>query len=206
MINTRTPLTTFDAPFLHHTADGLVSPADLARLNAEPPPRGAFTRYVKEGPGYVKEYRMWLLTVYRGGSALPAADDLPAAWSRLLSCVLDDEFRGWLSEGTGINLIGHPLDVGIYLRGPGDFQGRATGKTAKAMNLTLYLNDEWNPGWGGEYELWNSKETKVATRRIIPRGGNCDTIVQTDSSWHSISPVLEAGRGRITMTLEYWKP
>jgi hypothetical protein len=44
-------------------------------------------------------------------------------------------------------------------------------------------------------------------RRILPLGGTCNTTVQSDRSWHSISPVrAEASRSRLTMTLEYWKP
>ena len=150
---------------------------------------------------------MWLLAVHQHGTALPAANALPEAWAQLLARVLDEEFRSWLSEETGIDLAGHPLDVGIYLRDPGDFQGRATGKTTKAMNFTLYLNEDWPPDGGGEDELWATEDAELPARRIVPRGGSCKTTLQSDRSWHSIAPVVaRSGHSRLTMTLEYWKP
>lgn len=207
MIDTGRRLTTATEPFLHHTADDLITPQDLARLNSTLPPADSFTRYVKQGPQHAKEYRMWLLAVYEQGSPLPAAGQLPWAWAQLLTCAVSHEFRSWLSAQTHIDLSGHPLDVGIYRREAGDFQGRATGKPAKAMNLTLFLNQDWSADLGGENELWSSNKAIRPSRRIVPRGGSCSTVVQSATSWHSIAPVrAEAGHDRLTMTLEYWKP
>jgi len=204
VIRTSADVATHTEPHVHHTGLSLIEPGDLRRLNAELPVMSAFTRAVKEGPEHDKQYRLWLLTVYQNSAYTPQADKLPAAWSALVAEVTRDSFRGWLSARTGVDLEGTALEVNVSLREPGDFRNVHRGKTDRAMNAVLVLNERWPQDAGGTYQLWTGKDAAEPVRRIHPVPGGLYTVVPSASSWHSVSPVSAHAPGQLlTLALGY---
>ncbi|MDS0139276.1 MULTISPECIES: 2OG-Fe(II) oxygenase [unclassified Amycolatopsis] len=208
MINTGISLERFDKPFLHYLGEGLVSPEDISALNAVLPDREIYSREIKTGSEHRKEYRMWRSEVALESVRAPVADRLAPPWSKLVDSVLSSDFRHWLSENVKIDLAPCPQTVGLYVFEDGDYTTIDTGKEEKALTFALYLNEFWEEGFGGNYQLYSAKEPAASPdRQIVPIGGRCTTMTPGPSTWHRIQQVDSGGRAdRLVMMLEFWRP
>jgi Rps23 Pro-64 3,4-dihydroxylase Tpa1-like proline 4-hydroxylase len=107
------------------------------------------------------------------------------------------DFLGWLSQATGIsdllydseyvgggtheNLDGQGLDPHV------DFNVHTNGRWHRRLNLILFLNDHWEPDWGGCLELrrdpWlPADEDELVT--VVPRANRIVIFETTEHSWH----------------------
>lgn len=206
MINTDIRLERRNDPFTHYTASGLLSPADLGRLNAELPARELFRREIKVGQQHRKQYNMWRFAVYEDGTRTEAARRLPAKWTELLDSVLADQFRLWLAKELDTSLDGLPLTVGVYLFGDGDYTTVDNGKQNKAVSFALHLNDHWLPEYGGASQHWSGKQAAEPVSVVYPFGGHCSILQPGPETWHNIGSVDTGGRReRVTMMIEFWQ-
>ncbi|MFG2279485.1 hypothetical protein ACGFNQ_12425 [Streptomyces asoensis] len=207
MIRASAQVVTHAEPHVHHTGLHLIDAEDLRRLNAEPPAMSEFIRAVKEAPEFDKHYRLWLMTVHQEGRHTPKAEKLPPAWAELLDEVVQDSFRTWLSSRTGVDLEGAALEVNVSLRDPGDYRNVHRGKPDRAMNAVLVLSEHWPETGGGTYDLWESPDRDAPARSVLPVPGSLYTVVPSDASWHSVSPVAQDAPGSLlTLALGYSMP
>jgi len=197
----------FKDPFLHYCADGLVTEESLKRLNSDLPERSIFTREVKEEAGRRKQYRMWRCEVGHNNMRTVQADRLPSAWSELVDSALSEEFRTWLSRTTGAVLDGLPATVGLYIFGDNDYSTIDTGKLEKALSVGLFVNNDWNPAYGGAWQAFSQKYPVASpAHTIYPFGGRCITYVPTRSSWHRVQQVTTSGKSeRLVLMVEIWR-
>lgn len=66
-------------------------------------------------------------------------------------------------RGGGIHLSRRGDHLGIHA----DFNWHEGLQAHRRLNLLIYLNPDWQPGYGGELELWDT-EAKQLRRRIEP--------------------------------------
>jgi hypothetical protein len=85
----------------------------------------------------------------------------------LLAELNGQAFLGFLEEMTGIQgLVSDPYYLGGglhesrrggYLGVHADFNIHVTLKLERRLNLIVYLNEDWEPDFGGDLELWDRK-------------------------------------------------
>jgi SM-20-related protein len=205
MINTR-PLNQIQDPFQFFFGGPIIGAQDLIRLNAELPARELYRREIKVGPEHKKQYNMSRVGIFEQGVKTETAAHLPAAWAELLDELLSAGWREWLTNETGIELTDKPVTIGLYIFENGDFTSVDNGKLAKALSVALYLNDEWSCEYGGNLEVWRTKDEPGQTpaQIFVPLGGNVSVCRFGESSWHSIGAVRN-GCSRVSMMIEYWQ-
>ena len=109
-------------------------------------------------------------------------------------------FLNFLEKMTGIEgLVSDPRFVGGGLhetrRGGhlsihADFNTHPMMRLRRRLNLILFLNEDWNPEWGGALELWNRAMTRCE-HAVVPEIGRA-VIFNTDSnSYHGHPDPLE---------------
>ncbi|GGA76733.1 hypothetical protein GCM10011521_13740 [Arenimonas soli] len=54
--------------------------------------------------------------------------------------------------GGGVHLVGRGGHLGVHA----DFNWHPGLQAHRRINLLLYLNDSWDPAWGGDLELWST--------------------------------------------------
>jgi hypothetical protein len=91
----------------------------------------------------------------------------------------DDQFEGGGMHVTG---AGGRLDVHI------DFNYQETRQLHRRLNILLYLNEGWQPGWGGEIELWD-KDVMKLLKSISPVLNRCLVFETTEISYHGVRPI-----------------
>jgi hypothetical protein len=109
------------------------------------------------------------------GSANEAA--FPAPLRQAIHDLNSGVFIRFLETITGIEHLlpdPHLRGGGIHLSRPGDHLGIHADfnwhdglEAHRRLNLLIYLNPEWRPGYGGELELWDTTGTQLR-RRIEP--------------------------------------
>lgn len=171
-------------PFRHLVIDDLLDPA-------------LFQSLVEQFPAFEAKHA---LNEYgeTGGKAVRA--DLPQlgpGYARFDALMQDREFLRWLSLVTGIpkllydadylgggtheNVSGQSLDTHV------DFNYHTNGLWHRRLNLILFLNDRWEPDWGGCLQLHRNpwappSEDEIQT--VVPRANRAVIFETTENSWH----------------------
>jgi hypothetical protein len=140
---------------------------------------------------------------------------LPPYTRNLFYALNSRPFLGFLEQLTGIQgLIPDPYFIGggVHLTQNGghldihaDFNHHGKLNLERRLNVLIYLNEDWRPEWGGEFEIWTTDMTKkvVAFTPIFNRMVCFNTRSDT---WHgNPEPVNHPnGKPRISIALYYY--
>jgi len=126
----------------------------------------------------------------------PSAFSEPVA--RLNEALASDEFLQTLVEITGIEeLLADPTlqGGGIHLMNSGsrldvhvDFNVTASRKLFRRLNLLVFLTPDWQPEWGGRFELWDPT-VRNKQRAFEPRFNRALCFATSETSFHGVEPV-----------------
>jgi Rps23 Pro-64 3,4-dihydroxylase Tpa1-like proline 4-hydroxylase len=118
--------------------------------------------------------------------------------ARLNEALMSPRFLSDLSYITGIpNLLADEQLVGggIHITGPGgrldvhvDFNYIEERRLHRRLNILVYLNDPWQPGWGGQLQLWD-KDVKKCEAVLEPIFNRCVIFQTSEISFHGVVPV-----------------
>lgn len=124
-------------------------------------------------------------------------------------------FLAYLEKLTGIayllpdpTLTGggvHQYLPGAVLRVHADFNRLGGYELDRRLNLLIYLNEDWQAGWGGDLELWD-KEMRGCVERVQPLANTCVVFSTTSDSFHGMPDPLACPDGvtRKSLALYYY--
>lgn len=163
-------------PFPHAVMDDFLDKRVLRRIAAEFPGREGRTHF--DRPQERFKYQFDPNTVDSG------------VIRNLLAELNGEPFLAFLSAMTGIaDLIPDPYYAGAglhetlaggHLSVHADFNVHGGMKVERRLNLLIYLNDEWDPAWGGELELWDKgmRRAAVSVPPVLGRAVVFNTTLQ----------------------------
>jgi len=114
--------------------------------------------------------------------------------ARMLFAELNSRaFLSFLSAMTGINgLIADPYHAGAglhetrkggHLGVHSDFPFHSTMRVERRLNLLIYLNEDWQPDYGGALELWDRKMER-ARQSVLPIFGRAVIFSTERDTYH----------------------
>jgi hypothetical protein len=120
----------------------------------------------------------------------------PASVKKLADALADKRFLETLTEITGIpDLLWDDTFAGGGMHQTAqsglldvhvDFNLLEASGVYRRLNLLLYLNERWEPAWGGSLELWDRGVKRCC--HSIPPALNCCVIFETsDHSFHGVT-------------------
>ncbi len=129
--------------------------------------------------------------------------ELGPAYRELDAFLQTDEFLSAIEQITGIDELRYDAEYyggGTHenLSGQGlyahvDFNLHPTNRQHRRLNLILYLDDGWQPEWGGCIQLhsnpWEPETDEILT--IAPRRNRCVMFETTETSWHGFEPIAD---------------
>ncbi|MGC1107267.1 MAG: 2OG-Fe(II) oxygenase [Candidatus Acidiferrales bacterium] len=140
----------------------------------------------------------------------------PEALGRIVDELNGPEFLDWLAKLTGIpNLVAdpsleggglHQSERGGFLNLHADFTMHHRNKNWKRrINLIVYLNPQWELGWGGAIELWD-KQMSQCCASVPPFLNHALIFSTTDHSYHGFPEKLRCPEGvsRKSVALYYY--
>lgn len=126
------------------------------------------------------------------------AAKFPPAVKALSDELSSPEFLEKLEYVTGIpRLVNDELLIGggMHITGSGgrldvhvDFNLVEDRQLHRRLNILVYLNDPWQPSWGGNIELWD-EEVRNCVQSFQPVFNRCVVFETTDKSYHGVTPV-----------------
>lgn len=190
-------------PFPHTVIDDLLRPEAFAAAIS--------TRSGLGGPQWTNYLHV---NERKYGNTHP--DSWPQAMVDVADALMSDEFVAFLGALTGIDgLRADPSfdGGGLHCTVPGGFLNVHADFTAhhtepgwrRRVNLLLYLNDDWDPDYGGELELWD-ESVRHREVSIAPVGNRAVVFNTTSTAFHGHPEPLRAPDGveRRSLALYYF--
>lgn len=102
-------------------------------------------------------------------------------------------------KGAGVHLVRNGGHVDVHL----DFNVDPDTGLHRRVNVLLYLNEDWHPGFGGQLELWRSPE-EGPVQSIEPRFNRCVIFTAGAGAWHGHPRPLQLPPGRARRSLAFY--
>lgn len=99
----------------------------------------------------------------------------------------------------------HEIKKGGLLKVHADFNKNPTNGLDRRVNVLVYLNKDWKPEYGGDFELWNGDMSKCETK-IAPLFNTLAMFSTTSDSYHGHPDALNCpeDRSRKSLALYYY--
>lgn len=134
---------------------------------------------------------------------------------KTLTMLNSKEFIRQLQKITGIPKLYPDIGLhggGLHIHGTGgklnvhlDYSIHPKLKLQRKLNLIIYLEENWNPEWGGNLELWSHNKEK---NRPDKRFATIDNVFNravlfdtTKNSWHGFPDPLTCPEGKYRKSL-----
>ncbi|MFM8304791.1 MAG: 2OG-Fe(II) oxygenase [Actinomycetota bacterium] len=192
-------------PFPHVVVDNLLDEGYLVSVAGEFPAIGSPT------------WRRHVKTTSQEKYTNADVDTMGEYTRALIADLQSDEFCEFLSTLTGISglrsdptLEGggmHQIGPGGFLKIHADFRRHPTMPLERRLNLLCYLNEGWDPTWGGAIELWDREMTRCVVE-VLPRLGTTVVFETSAESYHGHPDPLRCPPdvARKSIALYYYTP
>jgi Rps23 Pro-64 3,4-dihydroxylase Tpa1-like proline 4-hydroxylase len=188
-------------PFAHIVLDNFIDPAILRRVVAQFP--------TPEGKTYFDRNQERLKYQFH-------PNEISSPIIRNLLAELNSQpVITFLKEMTGIDKLIvdpyytggglHEIKRGGHLGVHADFNIHNGMNVERRLNLLIYLNDDWEEGFGGHLELWDKAMTRCE-RRVAPLMGRAVVFSTNLDSFHGHPEALTCpeDRARRSIALYYY--
>lgn len=200
-----------NTPFPHIVIDNLLPASTIVRLLAEYPKDQNLpvwndaTHRDKDSGEYVQKDKRNIRDPLR----------MPPTYRQLIWELNSHYFLGFLEKMTGIanlipdpNLRGagiHQIGRGGFLKIHADFASHREFCLDRRLNFLVYLNEDWQEGYGGHLELWD-KDMQGPPKRVLPVLNRCVVFSTTATSYHGHPHPLTCPDGiyRKSLALYYY--
>lgn len=188
----------------------LFEDAALAYQQASPYPFGVFDNFLEKDaataamnafPGVKDDGWIHYVHVNEKKHGLNKMDLIPPDIQEIIKALNSDEFVAALSRLTGI----HGLKADPTLEGGGLHQSKRGGflnihadftvhphkrHWRRRVNVLVYLNENWEPEYCGELELW-TRDMKQCAQKILPVFNRCAIFNTDEDSFHGLPEPIQ---------------
>ena len=175
-------------PFRHVVIDGFLDEDFCRRLRTD-------------FPNFEERHALNEMGQVGGKAVRMDVRDISDAYRELDRHLQSQEFLDFVSAVTGIPDLLHDPDYvgggthenrhGQGLDAHVDFNYHPRTRWHRRLNLIVYLNEQWEPDWGGELELhsdpWDASANR--TTAVSPLMNRAVIFETTESSWHGFSRI-----------------
>lgn len=84
-----------------------------------------------------------------------------------------------------------------------DYEIHPISNKQRRLNIILYLNDDWNPEWNGDTQLWNNNISECVVKSY-PKGNTAIVFVTTEQSWHGVPETILCPQDMYRKTLAFY--
>jgi hypothetical protein len=136
----------------------------------------------------------------------------PEMWGPVTTRIMTDLMSPRTTQSVAHALGRGPLhpDIiggGMHLSGPGarldthvDFNAHPATRWPRVANALLYLNERWEPEWGGVLELDRSAV------EVLPTMGTLVVFETSDRSWHGHPKPIVGDHWRKSLAVYFYDP
>ena len=187
-------------PFPHISLDGLFDPNTLRAIEAEFPQAhqmgGSFKGEIEGGKFTESDWAKFGPVTQEFVSACNSAPFLKALSSLtgIESLIPDPYLAGGGQHQTG---------RGGRLKVHSDFNVHPFLNLTRRLNMLVYLNEDWDPAWGGKLELWDVNMTSAEVS-VEPTLGKVVIFSTTDTSFHGLPDPIQCPEDRYRRSIAFY--
>jgi len=187
--------------FPHAVVDHFLPDAEFAAIAEEFPSPDAMPEY-----GRTRAYQKAVAgdLTHFGPATRAVVETLQARpWLEHLSQVTG--IPGLVADPTLAPHLAHATETGGFTRIHRDSSGHPACPLFRRVALILYLHREWDPSWGGDFEVWDDR-LRSRLRRVAPLPNRAVIFATTPRAWHGFPDPITcpSGTSRRALTLWYW--
>ena len=143
-------------------------------------------------------------------------DRFPPLTYKVFTNLLASNFISKLADITGVNPL-YP-DIGLHgggwhMHGKGgrlsvhlDYSIHPKLNLQRKLNLILYLEEDYDPAWGGSLQFWShdekTKKPKDKIREVEPIFNRAVLFDTTQNSWHGFPEPIHPPAGKMRKSLK----
>ncbi len=188
-------------PFPHVVIDGLLPDEVLKAVIAEFPSIEEMSVRRHDAQQVKLANKNWelvgpvtklVLSEFRSGMWLDFLSQISGVQNLLADPYMEPDFQ-------------HQIEAGGYLRLHYDELHHTRIRMFRRLAFVMYLNEDWDPSWGGQLELWD-EDVKHCVQRVDPIANRVVVFLTTQRSWHGHPDPLTCPPGvtRKSFALWYW--
>jgi len=187
-------------PFAHIAINDVFNSETLLRINAEFPTTdqmgGSFTGEIEGGKFTESDWEKFgpatqeFVATCNSGPFLKALESLTG-----IEGLISDPY---LSGGGQ-----HQSGRGARLKVHSDFNVHPFLNLTRRLNMLVYLNEDWDPSWGGQLELWNEDMSKAVVS-VEPVLGQVVIFSTTDLSFHGLPDPIQCPPDRFRRSIAFY--
>jgi Rps23 Pro-64 3,4-dihydroxylase Tpa1-like proline 4-hydroxylase len=102
-------------------------------------------------------------------------------------------------HGAGLHMHPRYGRLNIHL----DYEIHPISNKQRRLNIIFYLNDDWNPEWNGDTQLWNNTVSECIIKSY-PKGNTAIVFVTTEQSWHGVPDIIQCPNDLYRKTLAFY--
>lgn len=149
--------------------------------------------------------------VFRGSHEPMKRQGGPSCWGPATTALMLDLMSPGMCQAVSHQLgydvlLGDVYGGGMHLSGPGahldihaDFNRHPRTAWRRRANLIVYLNEGWDPAWGGCLELDHTVTTPPEMGRLV-------VFETSERSWHGHPAPIADGHWRKSIACYYYNP
>jgi Rps23 Pro-64 3,4-dihydroxylase Tpa1-like proline 4-hydroxylase len=116
--------------------------------------------------------------------------ELEPSWKILAKLLASQEYARGLAELVGLrNVRGLKVDCALAVYNSGCWLKPHTDREHRILTQVIYLNDGWDPKFGGFLRLLNSERLDDVAEEVVPTLNTSVIFRRSDRSWHAVMPV-----------------
>jgi len=187
-------------PFPHVSLTGVFDPHTLRQINAEFPETahmgGSFSGEIQGGKFTESDWEKFgprtqeFIAACNSGPFLKTLEELTG-----IPGLVSDPY---LSGGGQ-----HQSGQGARLKVHSDFNVHPFLNLTRQINMLVYLNEDWDPSWGGQLQLWD-QDMSEAVVSVAPNLGQVVIFTTTDTSFHGLPDPIQCPPDRYRRSLAFY--
>jgi len=187
-------------PFPHIAIQGVFDAETLRKLSEEFPASermgGSFTGEIEGGKFTESDWEKFgpltqeFVSACNSGPFLKALENLTG-----ITGLIPDPFLAGGGQ--------HQSGRGARLKVHSDFNVHPFLNLTRRLNMLVYLNEDWDPSWGGQLELWNQEMTEAVVS-VDPELGQVVIFNTTDTSFHGLPDPIGCPPERTRRSLAFY--
>jgi len=142
-----------------------------------------------EREGGSKPYRMYRCTLVDTREKRRKDVPLPLPWEALLNEVQSSKYREAIELCAGLSLQECQIEVTAWEYRKSCWLSPHVDEAEKVVTQVIYLNESWNPAWGGTLCILRGPTFKDTVEKISPALGTSAIIVRSERSYHAVQKV-----------------
>jgi len=167
--------------------------ADTAETLLRTFPRSGFDLAGNGTPSFRFYYR----PLVRKGDVHDSVRTLHESWQELAHAMISKAYASRLCELVSVPPAGRwAIDAGLCVYSANCSLKPHTDRPIRVLTQVTYLQDRWDPAWGGTLRILHSDRADDVAAEIIPEHNQSVVFVRSDSSWHAVTPVTQVRRRR----------